>query len=173
MRICIDAGHGGWDSGALGLNSRECDINLAIAEFLEIELQDQRHDTLMTRRGNRNLSLIARAEFANRHNADLFVSIHCNGADNKSASGIETWVYPFAKTSHKAAQLVQAALMGEFPCNKNRGVKEANFVVLRETQMRAIMVECEFITNRTQERRLNCVKTQQRYAKAIAAGILV
>ena len=170
MKICIDAGHGGTDPGALGQRSREADINLAIALALEDVLLQRGFDTVMTRRIDRNLTPRSRAVFANRYGANLFVSIHCNGGQ-PSAQGMECWIYPGSTLSRPYASSIQTELVKAFPTHRDRGIKEANFRVLRETAMAAVLVECEFLTNRRQERFLSSCNNQKKIAVAIADGI--
>ncbi len=92
--IVIDAGHGGKDSGTLGSISKEKDIALAIAlelgEIFEQYLPGVK--IIYTRKDNTFIELDERAAIANRNNADLFISIHCNAADDRRAYGTETWV---------------------------------------------------------------------------------
>lgn len=92
-RIVIDAGHGGFDSGAVGLNgTKEKDITLQIAKRLRSALE--KHSGVapyLTREEDYFLDLSERTVLANRYNADLFVSIHCNASDNRSAGGTETF----------------------------------------------------------------------------------
>jgi N-acetylmuramoyl-L-alanine amidase len=92
-RIVIDAGHGGFDSGAVGLNgTKEKDITLQIAKRLRSSLDKKGGVTpFLTRDEDYFLDLSERTVLANRYNADLFVSIHCNASDNRSAGGTETF----------------------------------------------------------------------------------
>ncbi len=175
MKICIDPGHGGIDPGALG-RCNDCDlcendIALHIGLLLEKALLQAGHTPYMTRRIDRTLSLAARSQFANRYHADLFVSIHCNAAYQATADGIETWIHPFSTVGRKFADPIQASLMALFPDHKDRGVKEANFHVLRETAMPAVLVETEFISNPNQADFLSKDENQRRIAQAIVEGI--
>ncbi len=175
MKICIDPGHGGKDPGALGtynqINLMEKEITLNIGLFLESELIKLGHVVYLTRRVDRTLSLNARTKFANRKDVDLFISIHCNSAATNNAEGIETWIYPFSNSTKPYASAVQNKLVGSFPEHKNRGVKEANFHVLRETKMPAILVETEFINNPKQAKFLSNENNQMSIAAAIAQGL--
>lgn len=91
--VVIDAGHGGHDPGALGAVSREKDLNLSVAKKLAklIEQQDSGVQVFLTRSTDVFLTLQERADFVNKHNADLFICIHTNSADNKQVSGAETF----------------------------------------------------------------------------------
>ena len=83
MKICIDAGHGGSDPGAIGtepFHLEEKEFKIKLASLFEGELESRGHWVVMTRRKDRKLSLQARANFANRLGAEFFVSIHANAA---------------------------------------------------------------------------------------------
>lgn len=94
--VVIDAGHGGKDTGALGAISKEKDLNLTVAllagDYIRKNLPDVK--VIYTRERDVFVSLSERAAIANRNNADVFISIHCNSTDSKgaSASGAETYV---------------------------------------------------------------------------------
>ncbi len=174
MKVCIDAGHGGVDPGAVSddpFHAEEKHINLAIAALLEEELESLGHWVVMDRRKDRTLSLHARAAFSNRLGADLFVSIHANAAVTKAAEGMEIFCFPGSVAGNQAAQTVLNSLAESFPDHKNRGVKEANWTVLRLTTMPAILVETEFLTNPDQLNFLSDPVEQQKMAGVIATGI--
>ncbi|NWF56005.1 MAG: N-acetylmuramoyl-L-alanine amidase [Syntrophaceae bacterium] len=174
MKICIDPGHGGADSGAVGTEPfrlEEKDFNLSLALLLEEELEERGHWTIMTRRRDRSLSLPARANVSNRTGADLFVSIHANAAGNPAVKGMEVYHFPGSKAGKAAATRILDSLVSSFPTHSNRGVKEANFAVLRLTDMTAVLIETEFITNPKQLQFLADVENQKKMAAAIADGI--
>lgn len=99
-RIVIDPGHGGHDPGSLGAGLRESELVLDIALRLEKLLkQEPGIDVVMTRRTDEFIELEERTRIANRHNADLFLSIHANSSRRRTAQGIETFVLNFANTS--------------------------------------------------------------------------
>ncbi len=97
--IVIDAGHGGKDPGAIGVTSREKNINLAIAlktgEYLEKYIKNIK--VLYTRKSDVFVGLKERAEFANKNKADLFISVHANWAGTKAIKGAETFVMGLSK----------------------------------------------------------------------------
>lgn len=174
MKICIDAGHGGVDPGAIGvrpLRVEEKDFNLNLALLLEEELEARGHWTVMTRRRDRSLSVQARAHFANRLGAEFFISIHANGAETPVAEGMEVYHFPDSAAGHNAASQVLDSMIASFPNHRNRGVKEANFAVLRLTNMPAILVESEFLTNPIQLQFLADEENQRGLAVAISNGI--
>ena len=182
MKICIDPGHGGTDPGAIGTapaaasepatTLRECDFTLDMSLLLEEELARRGHSVLLTRRRDRSLKLNARAAHANRHAADFFISIHANAAANPAAEGIEVFHFPGSAAGKSAAGRIMQRLATAFPGHVNRGVKPADFTVLRLTDMPAVLVECEFLTNPDRLRRfLSCPGKRREIAVAIAAGV--
>jgi N-acetylmuramoyl-L-alanine amidase len=174
MKICIDPGHGGRDLGAIGTDPfrlEEKEFNLSLSLLLEEEFERRGHWTVMTRRRDRSLSLQARANFANRLRSEFFISIHANGAETPVPEGMEVYHYPGSAAGANAAKNVLEGMITVFPEHKNRGVKEANFAVLRLTDMPAVLVESEFITNPTQLRFLADQESQRNLAFGIANGI--
>jgi len=104
-KIVIDAGHGGSMPGAVGKLCKEKDINLKVALRVGQLISENFNDVtvLYTRKGDENIELYKRAEIANKNKADLFISIHCNAAENKAAHGVETFVMGLGKTAESMA----------------------------------------------------------------------
>lgn len=174
MRICVDAGHGGTDPGAIGRNPfmlREKDFNLDLALKLEDALGASAHDVIMVRRTDRTFSLAGRANFANTYGADLFISIHANAAASESAEGMEVFHFPGSDQGRQVARQILDRMLNTFHGHTNRGVKEANFAVLRLTRMPAVLVECEFLTHPDQLQFLADEDNQRKLAAAIASGV--
>ena len=94
--VVIDPGHGGRDPGALGASSREKDIVLSVGKRLGSLIESNHKDVrvIYTRNSDTFVALNSRAEIANKANADLFISLHCNALDRRRASpqGVETFV---------------------------------------------------------------------------------
>jgi N-acetylmuramoyl-L-alanine amidase len=116
-RVVIDAGHGGKDPGALGRNSREKDIALAIAlktgEYIEKYIPGV--EVVYTRKTDVFVELYKRAKIANDLKANLFISIHCNASTSSAASGTETYVMGLHKSEAnlEVAKLENAAILNE------------------------------------------------------------
>lgn len=171
-RIVIDAGHGGKDPGAVanGLEEKEIifDVSLRVQKLLE----EAGYQVLMTRTDDTFIELTDRVEFANKHNADVFVSIHANAATNNSANGTET----FWNTTHsgveskKLAESIQGKLIEKLGTT-NRGVKEGNFQVIRNTKMPSVLVELAFLTNKKDAEMMAKDEFRQKSAEAIFEGI--
>jgi N-acetylmuramoyl-L-alanine amidase len=98
--VVIDAGHGGHDPGCNGGNSKEKEITLKIALKLGKLIEDSLKDVkvIYTRETDKFIELSERSNIANKNNADLFISIHCNANDNHSANGTETYLMGLHKS---------------------------------------------------------------------------
>ncbi len=107
--IVIDPGHGGEDSGAVGPRGVfEKDIALNVARRLAVVLEARLGcEVLLTRDGDISMTLDERVAFANRNDADIFISIHANAARNKKASGIETFFMSYEATDAEAARVAE------------------------------------------------------------------
>lgn len=174
MTVCIDPGHGGSDPGAIGkvpARLEEKNVTLDVSLFLQEELLQLGHTVILTRKQDRTLSLSARAAFANRFKADLFVSIHANAAASVTPEGMEVFHFPGSARGHVVAQRILDRMLETFPGHKNRGVKEANFAVLRLSAMPAVLVELEFLTHPEQLQFLADTANQRLLAASIARGI--
>ena len=94
--VVIDAGHGGHDTGAVGLKMKvqEKDLNLTVAKQLAAKIQAKYPEVkvILTRDTDVFLPLQQRADIANKNHADLFISIHTNAAENRNACGAETFI---------------------------------------------------------------------------------
>ena len=172
MKIVIDPGHSGpMEPGACAGGVRECGVTLAIAKLLAERLFDENHDVLLTRTGDITTDELAfRVELANANGADVFVSIHANSAENQAAHGTEVYHYPGSARGKWLATCLQSRLVAEMG-TADRGVKEANFQVLRETDCPAALVEVAFISNEDDRRLLIGYAGQLAAAVAIATGL--
>ncbi|GAE28225.1 N-acetylmuramoyl-L-alanine amidase [Halalkalibacter wakoensis JCM 9140] len=150
FKLYLDPGHGGSDTGATGNGMTEkdlvLDISLRIRDILESEYADV--DIRMSRTDDSDVSLEERSSDANSWGADYFLSVHVNGFDG-SAQGYEDYIYEGLSDSSETAQIrdiMHEEIMGAVDL-VNRGQKTANFHVLRETAMSAILTENGFVDN--------------------------
>lgn len=171
--VVIDPGHGGGDPGAVGIGGiRESEVVLDISRQVVALLKQQGVEAVMTRTRDVEIELEPRVQFAERANADVFVSIHANAFDARrtDVNGIETFYYS-GGSGQPLARTVQDSLLQELGA-RDRGVKSANFYVIRYTSMPAILVETGFVTGAEDAARLSTAAGRARIAKAIARGIL-
>src|SRR5699024_7996812 len=160
----------GNDPGALGNGLREKDITLAITKKVGNILERHGVKVFYTRTNDKTVSLEERTKRANRNKADIFVSIHTNAFDKKSAKGLETYHFPGSKNGRKLANCIQKRIKETGLYNSDRGVKTARFWVLRKTTMPSALTEMAFITNAQDAKLLR--NKQSQFATAIAKGIL-
>jgi N-acetylmuramoyl-L-alanine amidase len=172
--IVIDPGHGGKDPGAIGFKINEKDVVLNLAKKLNDHLgQYEKAVVSLTRWDDRFLELSERAKFANDRNADLFISLH-NNAASASAHGFESFIYVNASTTTARYQTILHEQVMNYLAQvgiHDRGKKRANYAVLRETKMPAILLENLFITNEKENKLLKDDTFLDNLAAAIAAGI--
>jgi N-acetylmuramoyl-L-alanine amidase len=170
-KVFLDAGHGGRDPGAGGNGIQEKNITLPVTLKIGDILRNHAIDVGYSRTTDIFVELEDRASLANNFVADIFVSIHCNAATNTSAKGVETYSYPSSDYGTALAKCIQdSILLDKSIYNANRGIKKANFAVLRLTKMPAALVETAFITNAQDA---NILKNRQdELALTIAKGIL-
>ena len=167
--VVIDAGHGGKDGGAVWNGLIERNLTLDVAKRLDVILRARGLRTVMTRKTNSTVELSTRAAIANRHRSSVFVSIHFNASRNRSVSGIETF-YRSSRGRELAASVQRS--LDRNVTGINRGIANADLKVLRETRMPAILIECGFVSNKTEARRCGSSAHRQQLAQAIASGIL-
>lgn len=172
VRIMIDPGHGGRDSGAVGIGRLlEKDIVLSVSKTVASVLSQNGVEVLLTRDSDYFVTLPGRVKMSQQTNTNLFVSIHANAVANRPhVSGIETFFY--TPKSKGLAQAVQNNIIGRIGNLRNRGVKRARFYVLRKNTMPAILVETGFVTGTEDSARLRNPEYQKLMGEAIANGIL-
>lgn len=153
FKFFIDPGHGGKDPGAIGANSKEAENVLKVALAIEKRLKELGHEVKLSRRIDTYLTLTQRANLANAWGADVFISLHDNSAVNKTATGFETFIFN-GKVSAEAIKLQQHVhkAIAKGIGLRDRGMKRANFAVVRQTNMPALLIEYGFISNLSDEK---------------------
>lgn len=145
VKVFIDAGHGGTDPGAVGNGLKEKDLTLKLAKKVEALLKNyQDVQTKLSRTGDTYPSLSSRTNDANSWGADFFYSLHINAG---GGAGYEDFVYPGSSKSIAYQNIIHAEIIKTIGKMKNRGKKQRDFHVLRETNMPALLTECGFIDN--------------------------
>lgn len=185
--VIVDAGHGEPDGGAVGVNGTlEKDINLAISKKLEEVLDAKGIRVIMTRTGdmalfeNRDGSLRekkredmnTRLSIMKKSRADLFLSIHMNSFESKKANGLHVFYAENHKEIEELAKKIQEHISG-ITGAATHAVKTAdkNLFLMKNPPVPAILVECGFISNPDEEKKLNEEDYQSRIAWAIAEAV--
>lgn len=179
--IVIDPGHGGSDTGAIGVGGlREKDITLEVSRKVRDILENSGVTVVMTREDDRDVygptatdaqELQARVNYgSSTPNVDVFLSIHCNAYTSASSNGTETYYYPKTWLDGLLAQNLQEGMIlhGD---RRDRGVHEARFYVCRHSVMPAALVELAFITNYVEGILLADEDFQDEMAQGIAEGL--
>jgi N-acetylmuramoyl-L-alanine amidase len=180
--VVIDAGHGGKDPGADGVYNGnavyEKDLTLSIAKKVAAILQQNGVQVVMTRTGDTYPELSERSDLANTKNAAVFVSVHINSVEGApTASGTEVYYSTqnngdsYGATSEQLAQNILDSMIPKMG-TRNRGVKTANHLVTRTSNMPAALVEVGFITNEEEVGKMLDEGFQQKVAEGIAEGIM-
>lgn len=177
--VCIDPGHGMTTGGKRSPDEslREYEFNRDVAYRLKALLEAQGVTCVMTvsKDDKTDPSLATRVKIANSAgNVDLFVSIHANafGTDWNSANGWEVYTYKNGGIAERAAKAVEAATKASSAGLKNRGCKTANFYVVKNTTMPAILIEHGFYTNKAECEKLKSSSFRDILTQADATGIM-
>lgn len=184
-KICIDPGHAGRnvDPGATNkvTGLQEADVVLAISKLVQTYLTRVGYNVMLTRTTEEDAAsddLGYRCDLSNEWQADLFVSIHCNSAENPLAEGSEIWTYVGQSEGDVAATKIMNQIQKTFPELYTRADwqdgdvdKESKFYVLKYTDAPACLVELAFISNMDEAAKLADPNWQNDMAKAIARGI--
>src|SRR5437870_2924957 len=167
--VAIDPGHGGQDPGAIGPSGlREADVVLDIAMRVRDLLARDGIRVLLLRDSDATVDLEDRPRLAREGGATLYVSIHANASPRAAVNGTETFY--LTPQSLVLAQMIQDEL-GVVLGIPSRGIKTANFVVLRDAEMPAVLVETAFISHADDELRLRDQAFRQHVAEAVHHGI--
>ena len=191
--VYIDAGHDyGGDRGAVrvinGVTYDETTLNIEVAEYLRTELINRGYEVIMARRmgerptsSNYRENLWNRINAANNANADFYISIHQNTSTTTSANGVEAY-YSSVKpdslndityklnTSKVVAESISSGIARALSMT-NRGVKDDEFMVVKYTNMPAVLVECGFISNENEAKKISDSSNQKKIASVIADSI--
>ena len=172
--VVIDPGHGGPDSGAIGIGGlRETDVVLDVSKIVTNILNKKGVKVKMTRTNEIDLDLGPRVSMANNIKADIFVSIHANASVGKkrNINGLETFYYSGWK-GRLLAEKIQKQIIKVSPGSPDRGVRRGSYFVIKQTNMPAVLVEIGFVTGKLDGSRLSKDMHRERVAYAIARGIL-
>ncbi|MCR5793279.1 MAG: N-acetylmuramoyl-L-alanine amidase [Lachnospiraceae bacterium] len=173
--VVLDAGHGGYDSGATSKGVKEKDLNLKILYTRAKAYFDAKNSNIKaywTRTTDTFVPLYDRAAFAKQTNADLFISLHMNSAGS-AANGTEVLYADNNKnklrslTSKKMATIFDNQLIGDLKMHNRGIVNRPNLVVLKYNTVPSVLIELGFITNKKDIKKLKSASFQKRAAKSI------
>lgn len=176
--ILLDAGHGGFDPGALS-NSKthEDDINLSITMMVKAELESRGYEVLLTREDAQALGSDKQADMRKRReiiansSADYAISIHLNASTDASCRGPVVLYHPTSERGGEIARTLQKTLNEQLQPPRAREVQTGQYYILKSGPMPIVIVECGFLTNAQEEKLLMQQEYQQRVAAAIAQGM--
>ena len=192
--ICLDPGHGGKDPGNRSGRQNEKQYTLALAKELAAQLKKAGFKVSLTRNWDSFVELGERSSAAKRHKADLFVSLHFNGASSgrDEARGAETYALTPAGGSSTAgngvvrgssyagnrfnssnlllAYHIQKSLVAKLGV-ADRGVRRARFEVLRGATMPSVLVEGGFLSHPAESTKIFSATYRREMARAIVEGI--
>lgn len=182
--IVIDVGHGGFDSGKVGVNGElEKDINLQVALKLKDTLEAKGMQVVMTREDDQGLydvdarnkkaqDLQRRCELINKENPLMTVSIHQNSYTSPQIKGAQVFYYTTSKESQTLAETVQKTLIEKVdPQNHRQAKANDSYYLLKKTESTIIIVECGFLSNPEEAQKLTDESYQQQIAEAVCDGI--
>ena len=187
--IIIDAGHGGEDGGAVGIDgTAEKDLNLSISLKLNEILSAMGYQTRMVRTTDTSIhnadadtvrerkvsDIHNRAAIMNEYENCIYVSIHQNKYSGSSIWGAQTFYSPNNEESKELAQLIQASIANNVQPDNKRVIKQSgtNIYVLYNATKPAVMVECGFVSNANELEQLKDNEYQNKMAFAISNGII-
>lgn len=177
--IVLDPGHGGSNDGAMHNAVREADVNLAVGLKLRDKLVAVGATVILTRSDDRDVAfpdapsadeLQARVDFAKASDADVFVSLHANAHPTKPETAGAISFYPTGRPND-LARAIQSGLVYEVGMT-DKGVRPANFYVLRNNDIPAALIETGFLTNKAEAARIADDTYQNQLAEGIMKGIM-
>lgn len=183
-RIVIDAGHGGQDGGSVGngLKTIEKEINLDYAFCLKDIMQQFGFFVILTRCNDDGLydesapnkkrdDMKKRKKIIEDANADFVISIHMNSFPDKSACGAETYFCEGSEASEKLAKCIQGKFYKNLP-NAKKYAKSGEFFMLEQIPCPSVLIECGFLSNIEEEKRLVSTEYRQELCYNILMGVL-
>lgn len=173
--IVLDPGHGGKDGGASRVGVHEKAIVLKVAQLVKAKLEQDGAIVKMTREGDTYPTLPDRVEYAKKQYAEMFISIHANAATSEAAKGTETFYSIKANDNEKEDVVLATAINREIVKNanmKDRGVKRADYYVIKGLIIPAVLVELGFVSNSEDRQKLASDEYAEIFAQSIYNGIV-
>ena len=177
--VVVDAGHGGFDGGAVGTTTGtpEAGLNLAVAGLLKARLTQAGLQVIMTREdeealgATKNQDMAARGRILKQSGVDLVVSIHMNKFTDSTVSGPMAYYMAGSEEGQKLAQCVINSLCDGLE-RPRRLANPGDYFVIRECACPSVLVECGFLSNKDDEEKLLDPVYQAKIAAAVSSGIL-
>lgn len=173
--IVLDAGHGGSDPGAVKNGVYEKTIALDVSKRVEAKLKAAGATVLMTRKTDVYPTLQDRVDYARKHYAETFVSVHVNAASSTAAKGAEVFYDTSANDNGLESKYLATDIqqrIAQYADMHYRGVFDREFYVIRNQDIPAVLVELGFITNSSDFAKLTSPTYMDKYASAIYQGIV-
>lgn len=184
VTIAIDAGHGGFDPGKVGVNQAiEKDINLCIALKLKEILEKDGFEIVMTRETDQAINngeakttkrtdMINRVALINASGANAAISIHQNSFTEESSHGAQVFYHPQSEEGKNMALVIQSKIKEMIADGNHREAKaNESYYMLKKTECPLVIVECGFLSNIQEANLLMTQDYQKKMAEAIAEGI--
>lgn len=185
LTVALDPGHGGYDGGARAMDSGiwEKELTLQIAQAVEKELNARGAAVVLTRtedvclaqegsgKARKRADLQKRLDIAEEAQADVFLSIHLNEYRDRSESGPQVFYQKGADAGRLLAGAMQESLVQTLQPAKVRAANAGDYYVLRNTALPAVLVECGFLSNAAEEKKLLDKAYQRMIAQAVANGL--
>lgn len=185
ITVAIDAGHGGFDPGKVGINNaKEKDINLSIANKLKKLLEQNNINVIMTRedgnglykktdRDKKRVDMNKRVTMINSSDALIAISIHQNSFTQENSRGAQVFYYQKSDEGKLLAEIIQETMKKSIGDGNHRMAKSNNsYYMLKQTNCPLVIVECGFLSN-WEEANLLCKDSyQEKIAWAIHLGIM-
>lgn len=183
--VAVDPGHGGYDGGARARDSGvwEKELTLQIAQAVESALAERGAQVVLTRtkdvcladegsgKARKRADLQKRLDIAADAGADVFLSIHLNEYRDRSESGPQVFYQRGADDGRLLAGAMQQALITGLSPERQRKANAGDYYVLRNTALPAVLVECGFLSNAEEEKKLLDAAYHRRIAQAVADGL--
>lgn len=185
LTVAVDPGHGGYDGGARARDSGvwEKALTLQIAQQVEVALSERGAAVVLTRtediclsedgsgKARKRADLQKRLDIAGEAGADVFLSIHLNEYRDRAENGPQVFYQQGADAGRLLAGALQESLVAALQPAKVRKANAGDYYVLRNTSLPAVLVECGFLSNAEEEKKLLDEGYQRRIAQAVADGL--
>ncbi|WP_284561829.1 N-acetylmuramoyl-L-alanine amidase [Bacillus sp. T2.9-1] len=167
--IVLDPGHGGKDSGTIGvIGTLEKDLNLRTAKLLANKLEASGANVILTRKDDIFISLQSRVDISHFYHADAFISLHYDSINDSSVNGVTSYYY--TSNQKKLATSLHKSII-DATNRKDRGVRKNEYVVLKQNRQAASLLELGYLSNPAEEQTMLSSKYQETISTAIYHGL--